>query len=838
MTALTTAIPVSSRSTDQALCTHCGLVVPRGLIEHGATQQFCCAGCRSAFAIIHSCGLDRYYALRDAAEDAARTDAEPLTVAADRSYEEFDSPTFHSLYVKPSGVGLSTVTLRLAGVHCAACVWLVERLPRLAPPGVIESRLDLMRATVTVVWDPARVTLSRIAETLAAIGYKPHAAREGREREQQVREDREHLVRIGVAGACAGNVMLLATCLYAGLFEGIEPETRLLFRWLSMGITLVALAWPGRVFFKSALAAIRTRTPHLDVPISLALAGGGLWSIYATLFDIGEVYYDSLSVLVFLLLVGRFIQHRQQRRAADAVELLYSVTPGSARRIENGQPSNVPVESLKAGDVVEVRPGESVPADGSVIGPGGTIDLTILTGESRPVKLAQGDQAPAGAVCLGTPIRISVELTGEETRVGRLMRLIQQGAQRKAPVVQLANTLSGLFIFGMLGLGAIAAIVWLFIDPARAIEQGVAILVVTCPCALGLATPLVLTVALGRAARRGMFIKGADVVQSLSKPGTMFLDKTGTLTEGRMSVVEWHGDKSLRSPVAAIESLCVHPIATALTRDLASQTASDDPTFPRVEDFTHTIGGGVEARIGADRYTIGSATFLASRGLRIRIDSAQSAALMAERGLTPVLIAVNGESLATVGIGDRPRSETADVLRSLRSAGWNLAILSGDEVALVRRLADSLGIEEARGRLSPEQKLDAVQTAARSGPVVFVGDGVNDAAALAAATVGIAVKGGAEASLAAADVYLNTPGISSVGTLVDQSRRTMRIIKFTLGASFIYNVIAAGGAIAGFVTPLLAAFIMPLSSLTVLAIAIRSRSFMPEEPSPTPRTHP
>jgi P-type Cu2+ transporter len=838
MTALTTAIPVSPRTNEPVLCTHCGLAVPRGLIERGESQQFCCAGCRSAFSIIQSCGLDRYYALRDAAGPSVRDGADSPMVTAGRSFEEFDSPTFHGLYVRASGAGLRSVTLRLAGVHCAACVWLVERLPRLAPPGVVDARLDLMRATVTIVWDPRRVRLSAVAATLAAIGYTPHPARDGRERERRVREDRQHLVRIGVAGACAGNVMLLATGLYAGLFEGIEPDTRLLFRWLSMSITLVAIGWPGRVFFKSAMAAIRTRTPHLDVPISLALAGGGVWSVYATIFDIGEVYYDSLSVLVFLLLVGRFIQHRQQRRAANAIELLYSVTPSSARRIENGLPCQVPVESLSVGDLVEVLPGESVPADGSLLGSGGTIDLSILTGESRPVKVGQRDQVPAGAVCLASPLRITVEATGEETRVGRLMRLIQEGAQRKAPVVQLANKLSGLFIFGMLGLCTIAAGVWMFIDPTRAIEQGVAILVVTCPCALGLATPLVLTVALGRAARRGMFIKGADVIQMLSKPGTMYLDKTGTLTEGRMSVVEWHGDESLRERVAMIESRCAHPIASALARDLASASSTLELPQSDVEDFAHTIGGGVEARIGTDRYAIGSVAFLTLRGVRVSDEIERRSAELGERGLTPVIVAVNGQSRAAVGVGDRLRPESEGILRSLRAAGWRLAVISGDDETLVRGISRRLGIDDSRGGLGPEQKLNAVQNAAHTGPVVFVGDGVNDAAALAAATVGIAVKGGAEASLAAADVYLNTPGISSVGTLVQQSRRTMRIIRFTLGASFIYNVIAAGGAIAGFVTPLLAAFIMPLSSLTVLAIAIRTKSFMPEDQTSVRRFNP
>lgn len=817
-TLATNPISPASDRVDVA-CAHCGLSVPRGLIEPGEANQFCCHGCRAAYAIIHTCGLDRYYQLRDAAEGAG-----VAVAGSDRSFEDFDAPAFHRLYVKALPSGLSTVTLRLGGVHCSACVWLVERLPRLSP-GVVEARLELMRATVTITWDPDRTPLSRIAGTLASIGYAPHPARDDRERERRTREDREHLVRIGVAGACAGNVMLLATCLYAGLFEGINPATRGLFRWLSMGITLIALAWPGRVFFKSAAAAIRTRTPHLDVPISLALVAGALWSFYATAANVGEVYYDSLSVLVFLLLVGRFIQHRQQRRAADAVELLYSLTPGSASRVDADGVHRVPVESLQPGDVVEVLPGESLPADGLVIRGPGVIDLSILSGESRPVRVEPGDPAPAGAVCLASPLRLSVEATGEGTRIGRLMRLIQEGASRKAPVVQFADKLSGVFVFGMLGLALVVAAVWAIIDPSRAVEQGVAILVVTCPCALGLATPLVLTVALGRAARGGMFVKGADVVQSLSRPGTMFLDKTGTLTEGRMGVVEWHGEARLRPLVAAIESRCSHPIASALARDLADDQTTLEGSCPEVESVEQIVGRGVRALVNDERFVIGSPGLMRESGVEFSTDWDRVHADVVDRGLTPVLIAVNGVVAACAGIGDRVRTESRRVLDKLSREGWRLEILSGDDGLLVGQVGRSLGVSHATGRLSPEDKLRIVRDAAMRGPVVFVGDGVNDAAALAAATVGIAVKGGAEASLAAADVYLNTPGIAAVCTLVEQSRRTMRTIKLTLAASFMYNLLAVAGTMAGFVTPLLAAFIMPLSSLTVLAIAVRSRSF-------------
>jgi P-type Cu2+ transporter len=817
----------SSRETVH--CEHCSLPVPSGLVRAQAEHQFCCHGCETAYGIIHSCGLDKYYAIRDGLGEAATPSR-----ASGRSYREFEDPAFRRLYVRGQDGGACWTELFLQGVHCSACVWLVERLPKILD-GVLEARLDMRRAMVRVTWRDDVVSLSKIAAALDALGYAPHPARDATARQRRIHEDRVALVRIAVAGACAANVMLFGTALYAGLFDEMEASHVAFFRWMSMACTVLSLLWPGRVFFKSAWGAIRTRTAHLDVPIALALAAGGIWSVIATVRGAGEVYFDSLSVLVFALLVGRFIQARQQRWASDSIELLFSLTPTSARRVENEDGveliKDVPIEAVHPGDVLEVRAGESIPADGEVAYGSSSVDQALLTGESSPVAVRPGDAIAAGAVNISSVLRMTVVATGESTRVGKLMTMVEECARRRAPIVRLADRASGWFVIGMLGLAALTLGVWLWLDAKHAIDHAVALLIVTCPCALGLATPLALTVALGRAARRGILIKGGDAVQRLDSPGTIFLDKTGTITFGRLSLVRIDGDPTVAPLVAAIERTSSHPIALALVRDLGAklEAHSDDDlagSLP-VENVESTTGAGVRGLVDGREVIVSSPAFAKASGARDPRGLWSRELAIADEGLTPVAVVVDGELAAMLAMGDQVRPDSADVIQSLRSLGWRIGILSGDHPRVAAAVARQVGVhpEAAQGGLSPERKLAIVREASLSGNVVMVGDGVNDAAALAAAGVGVAVHGGAEASLAAADVYLNRPGLRPVEELLVGSRRAMGVIRRNLGASLFYNITAAALAVTGLINPLLAAIFMPVSSLTVLALSFRSRSF-------------
>ncbi len=849
---------------DNAHCAHCGDRVPRGMVERDTSLPFCCTGCRAVYQVIHGCGLDRYYAVR---REAGATMAPPRVTS--RRYGEFDDPTFRRLYVRETGPGCASVELFLPAAHCAACVWLVERLPRVAP-GVIEARLDLRRALARLTWDESRITLAQVASALDSLGYPPVPARSANMRAARRAADRQQIITLGVAGACAGNVMLLALALYSGMFDAIESQYLQLFRWVSMGISMVSLAWPGRVFFRGAWNALRTRTLHLDVPIALGLGAGAIWGAVSTIRGAGEIYFDSLSVLVFALLLGRFIQSRQQRWAADAVELLYSLTPTSARVVgEDAVVRDAPIEAVHRGMIVEVRAGDSIPVDGVVTRGSSCIDQSLLTGESRSVDVREGMGVAAGAVNLSSTLRLRVEATGEDTRVGHLMRIVEECAQRRAPIVRLADRLAGWFVAAMLALSAITAVIWLTLDPSRAVDHAIALLIVTCPCALGLATPLAMTVAIGREARRGALIKGGDVLEKLAvsrgfgrrhstAAGTILLDKTGTITCGRLSAVRTIGDASILPLISAIEAHSSHPIALALARDCAP-TGQDANVRWVARAVKQTLGSGIDATVtagcddvatvdakGVMRVIIGSPRFVRSLANRSapNLEWAERDLACDREPLSPVLVALDGEVVAALGLGDPIRDDAQAAIGIMRRAGWRVRIVSGDRASVVRSVGARLGLadEDCLGEVTPEQKLAIIQQMLAQGkgdrpsrktpPVVMVGDGVNDAAALAAATVGIAVHGGAEASLAAADVYLNRPGLMPIVELLDAARRTRRVIRRNFALSLFYNLLAAGLAITGVINPLIAAVLMPVSSLTVVASSFHTRAFAMGKRSP------
>jgi len=790
--------------------------VPAGLVDDNSELQFCCSGCRVAYDVIHGAGLEGYYDLKD------RIDAPELAARGrGTAYEDFDDPAFAELYCHRRKDGMTTVELYLEGVHCAACVWLVEKVP-LVVPGVAECRLDVGRSLATVIWDSEQTPLSSIARFLDSIGYPPHPFHGVEARDMERREDRALLIRIAVAGAIAGNVMLLAFALYGGYFHGISPTFRSLFRWVSLGLALPSILWCAQVFYRGAWGALKTRTLHMDVPISIGILAAFGWGVVNTIRDNGEVYFDSVTVLIFFLLIGRWVQRRQQRRAARATELLFSLAPSTARVVEDGGIREMPAAALQPGMVLELRAGDTAPADGVVLLGESTMDLSLLTGESRPIAVRAGDPIHAGTTSLSGRLEVEIRSAGADTRLGRILRLVEEGAQRRAPVVLLADRISGWFVLTVLGLALITIAVWLRIDPDQAVENAVALLIVSCPCALGLATPLAVSAAVGHAARTGILIKGGDALESLARPARMILDKTGTLTEGRLAVVRWHGTEALRGIVAAAESHSTHPVAMALTDGVET---TNGPTPIEVEQHP---GRGLTARVDGNDLLVGSPAFAEERGSEFSDTVAKQIRTAIDEGLTPIVVAHDGEIEAVAALGDPVRADTADALAAIKARGWRIEVLSGDHPGTVRALLQRLHLDPSSGRggAVPEEKVERVREAADEGPVVMVGDGVNDAAALAAATVGVGVHGGAEAALAAADVYLGEPGLAPLVRLLDGSERTLGVIRRNLVFSLGYNAVAVTLAMMGLMHPLVAAILMPASSITVVVSSYRAKTFV------------
>ncbi len=757
-------------------------------------------------------------------ETSNRANLGRVALLDDSRYQAFDNDAYLGLSAPTAQAnGLQATELAIHGLHCGACAWLIENAAS-RTAGWKAARVKMNSHTVSLIFDPKLIKLSQIARLTGRLGYEltPITSRPDRHVEL---ENRRLLTRIAVAGFCAANAMWIAIALYAGDASGVSASHRDYLRLIGTGLGVVAVLFPGRTFFTGALASLRTRTPHMDLPVALGLSVGTIVGICNAILGRGDVYFDSLAVLVFLLLLGRWIQFRQQHHAAKAVDLLVRITPRHAnRKTDSGQYVLVQADLLKPGDIIRVAAGESIPADGRIETGQSLIDWSLLTGESQPVAATIGDEVFAGTVNVRESVEVRVNAIGRHSRIGKVMQSVEDAMAQRTPVVQLADRVGGLFVVVVTILALVTFLGWLGNGWSVAASNATSLLIVACPCALALATPLAIAVTIGRAAKNKILIRDGGVFQRLARPGHIWFDKTGTLTEGRVTAKRVSGSLEALRCAAAIEMECVHPIADAIVQSAADAGLCD--RIPELSEPTKVLFGGVTGRCDGHRVVVGSLAFMQSEDIFIDDDAMRSVTQTLDAGLSPVLIAIDDRVEAVLEVSDRLRPDARQTIARLRDSGWAVGILSGDHPSTVKRIGNAIGIPSdlAIGGLSPEDKLRRVREGVGS-KIVMVGDGANDASALAAADVGIAVKGGAEVALQAAPVFISTGDLTSITTLMQGSRNAMRLIETAFAVSLAYNVVAVALAMAGMITPLVAALLMPISSVTVLAMTLAWPTF-------------
>lgn len=812
------ACPVRRDQVVSRPCVHCGQSTET-LASEDAQRVFCCSGCRSAYELIHGWGLDEFYALREQLRPASAS----AVVAGPDRYVQFDEPAFlGNSTPRVQADGTCLAELAVAGLHCAACAWLIENVSA-STPGWLSARVRMSDHTVRIVFDPRQTKLSAIAQLMGRMGYQLSPL--DRSRDQHIQQESKRLlVQIAIAGFLATNSMWIAVALYAGEFTGVVYEYRYFLGLMGTTLGTLAVAGPGRTFFVGAIASLKSRTPHMDLPIAVGLFVGTVVGIINAIRGSGHIFFDSLAALVFLLLIGRWIQFRQQQRAARAVDLMLRITPRHATRLtEDGRTELVLAENLQHGQRIRIAPGECVAADGVIVVGATTIDRSLLTGESIPVAGNCGDLVSAGTINITAPIDVEVQAVGRESRIGRVMQSVESAAADKTPIVQLADRIGGVFVVVVMALAALTFVLWLPTGLGEATSHATSLLIVACPCALALATPLAIAVGLGRAAKCNVLIRDGQSLQKLSSGGRMWLDKTGTLTEGRQRVSTLVGAHYGLQLAASIECKCVHPVASAIVREaeLLKLTLIDSAVLDKA------IPGGVVGTVDGQHVAIGNIGFIRSQEIAIDEDWIAEIEFLLVRGEAPLLIAIDGVVCTLLGLSDPLRKGARETIAKLTRDGWAIGILSGDHAEIVSRVGQQLGIraEDCRGGLTPEEKLEVVRASRRDSTVVMIGDGANDAAALAAADVGIAVRGGAEVSLQAAPVFVSSGRLTTIHNLVVGARRTNRVIYAMFAASLSYNILAVALAMAGWISPLAAALLMPISSVSVLAIVLGARTF-------------
>ncbi|WAN11344.1 heavy metal translocating P-type ATPase [Stutzerimonas balearica] len=791
-----------------APCYHCGLPVPAGSHFHarvlGEVRQLCCPGCQAVAEAIVKGGLESYYQHRS---DAA-INPEALPKVLGEELALYDRADVQQPFVRHEGE-LASTSLMIEGISCAACGWLIERHVRNLA-GVAEASLNLSNHRLQVRWSDTALPLSELLAELRRIGYAAHPYQADQAAERLASENRRSLRQLGVAGLLWMQVMMATMATWPEFNIDLSAGMDSILRWTALLLTTPIVFYCCTDFFKGALRDLRTRHLTMDVSVSLAIAGAYLAGIWSTITGHGELYFDAVGMFALFLLAGRYLERRARERTAAATAQLVNLLPASCLRLDAaGQSERVLLSELKLGDRVLVQPGGLIPADGRILSGQSSVDESVLTGEYLPLPRAPGDAVTAGTLNVEGPLTVAVDALGDDTRLSAIVRLLERAQSDKPKLAEIADRVSQWFLVIVLLAAAVVGLVWWYIDPQRAFWIVLALLVATCPCALSLATPTALTTATGTLHKLGLLLTRGHVLEGLNHIDTVIFDKTGTLTEGRLTLTAVHplGSEDAdrcQGLAAALENRSEHPIARAFGR--APQPADSVDSVP---------GLGLEGHVGGRQLRIGQASFVAA------LYAGEAPPIPGDQGQWLLLADTTGP-LAWFVLDDRLRDDALALLSACRKRGWKTLLLSGDSSPMVGRIAEELGIDEARGGLTPADKLVRLQAMQAAGArVLMLGDGVNDVPVLAAADISIAMGSATDLAKTSADAVLLSNRLQSLVSAFQVARRSRRIIIENLAWASLYNGLILPFAAVGWVTPLWAALGMSASSLLVVLNALR-----------------
>ncbi len=790
-------------------CYHCGLPVPTNsnfTVEiAGESRDMCCPGCQAVATAICDGGLSRFYQYR--ASNASRPDLTKHT-----ALEAYDLPEVQADYVEQLANGHRQIQLLVGGITCAACAWLIEHHLK-KQSGIVTVNVNVTNHRALVEWDSNQIKLSQLLSAFMAIGYDARPASDEEARQLRQHENRRFIQRLGVAGFGMMQAGMLAVGLYAGAFQGMDPEWENYLRWVSLIIALPVVLFSSFPFFQASLRSLRVAHLTMDVPVSLAIGLAFFASCWATVTRTGEVYFDSVAMFTFFLLLGRYLEMRVRHRNDTHAEGMGQLLPPTTIRISEQGEEAVPVKALQSGDLIRIAAGDTIPCDGEIHEGASSVVEAVLTGEQLPVCKRQGDLVSAGTVNSESPLLVRVLAVGNQTRLSAILRLVEQAKTEKPVQVALADRVAGHFVLAVLIVAAVVALWWWQHQPEQALWVVLSVLVVTCPCALSLATPAAMAVATGELRRRGFLVSRGHVLEVLSSADQLIFDKTGTLTLGNMSIVgviplSETPPERLLSLAAGLETGSRHPIAKAFT-DISDKA--------QAREVKQEVGAGIAGTIEKTRYAIGQSNYIAGLfGLEIPSLPAVNSDQL------PLLLADENRSLGWVLLQDELRPGAAQAIDKLKAQGIEVSLLSGDRPATVDEMAERLGVVHRYGGMSPQQKLEHANKLQKAGHrVIMVGDGINDVPVLSGADASVALGDATDFARIHADSILLSSNLDTLPQAIALARRTRRVIQQNLGWALFYNLLALPLAAAGMIPPWAAAIGMSVSSLLVVLNALR-----------------
>jgi len=792
-------------------CSHCHLQFDEEMMikekEDDKTLYFCCKGCQGVYHLLKSEGLDSFY------DKLGDQKLDPATQKADNEdLLKYDFEGFKNRYIKVRDDGLYEINLIIEGIHCSACVWLNEKILH-KTDGIIEATINYSNHKAKVIWDPEIIKLSEIILKIRSIGYNAYPYDPSLQEARTKKEKNSFYARMLVAIFATMNIMWIAVAQYTGYFTGMEKKYKNILNIAEFVLATPTLFYSGWVFFKGAYYGLKNRFINMDFLVATGALLTYLYSIYAMITLKGEVYFDSVTMIITFVLVGKYLEVVSKKRAADTIDKILSTIPTEVYVIKDNTKSLIAVENVEIGDIIELKAGDKVVIDGIIVSGEGTFDESSITGESKPIFKKKGDEILSGSILTDSVIRYRATKRANDSLLSNITEILNDSITKKPKIEQLANKISGYFSITILTIAIITFIAWFSLtkDFEKAFIIAISVVVVACPCALGLATPMATLVGVSKAIKKGILFKEARDIETMAKSTLVALDKTGTITQGKPSVVDKEFKKEFNiNYLYSLVKSSKHPISKGVASYLENNFK--DLKELELDNIKNIEAKGVVATINNHQLLGGNCELFKKFNIKCDIKSNDSL----------FIFAIDKEIVAIFYLEDKIKPDSIKAISQIKEFGLKVVMLTGDSKEVAQKIAKKCNIDTYYAKLLPQDKADLIDKFHKDKEIVIMaGDGINDAIALSKSDIAIAMGSGADIAIEISDVVLLNDNLLSLARAIEISKRSYRAIKENLTLSIIYNTLAIPLAVAGYINPLFAALFMSLSSLIVVGNSMR-----------------
>ena len=791
--------------SNKITCSHCHLEFSKDVMIVDGSHYFCCNGCQGVFHLLSDEGLDSFYS------KTGDVKLSPQTAQYEDS-SNFNAPAFYDKFVKVNSDGFSEVSLIIEGIHCSACIWLNEKaLDRME--GVVEANINFTNNKASIIWADSVVKLSQIIDMIRAIGYNAYPYDSSLQEVHANKERKDYYLKMAVAIFASMNIMWIAVAQYAGFFSGMEQGIKTILNIAEGILATPVLFYSGWVFFRGSYYGLKNRVVNMDLLVATGASLTYVYSLFITITESGEAYFDSVSMIITFVLIGKFLEVISKKNAADTLDIIGKHLPSEVNVIQNKKIISLKLEDVIVGDTIVVSSGEKVLLDGLIVQGEGSFDESNLTGESRAVYKSLGDKVVSGTISIDADIHFKATKDFEHSTLSNLVSLLETAINKKPKIEQLANKLSEHFSTVVLSLSILTFFIWWFWPHSfeESLMVGISVIVIACPCALGLATPVATLVGLNLGAKKGILFKEAAQLETMAKVDLLLVDKTGTLTVGKPQVIkEERLDGFDINMLYSLVKSSQHPISKGITNYLHNSKESIKEII--FNEFSQIAARGIVAKYNDIEVIGGNKKLMNEHNIEYQYESDKSL----------FYVAIDKRMVAIYELSDTIKDGAKELVSSLSKINIETIMLTGDHKKSAQKVAKTIGIENIHYELSPEDKLSLVEAFQKEGKViVMVGDGVNDILALGRADIGIVMGSGSDIAVDVSDVVLLNNSLHSLLSAFKISDTTFKLIKQNFAISLVYNAITIPLAMAGYVIPLVAALSMSFSSLLVVGNSMR-----------------